>query len=518
MMNKPFASGKGRLVGRGTVYPVPIPLDPAAFVGSLVVGLDPTDQKRKLYFSDGTEWTRSIFDTTISEEVERIIGDLILNGFDEEDLPDPTLPENLRRYVFNNDKGLPGFVWEDEWNYLTDEARVAEIAEEVGFDAIRVSSEVENLTVHMTDSSADYTSVRDAIDYLSLRIPSAELPPLAFNIHILSGHVETKQIIQREGSFGSVRITAEDPEVIVDENGIIEPATSGGTWPFYEFLVNPPVISCLFRSNQARTDLDTVGMLVRSGIYANGLSRDDESETPPDAGFSHFNRNLSLRFGSYGRLFTWSKHTNARTVNVELLGAGSAVVEGDLTEAGSVGLLVDSGSFVQIAPGANCRRDPNQDGMNDIVVGRGGTAFIRSGAIGGTNQKNLIQTTAGLILDSRISSIDKLVESGTGPNGSFTRWADGRQECRMYVTEDDVSFSSNEGAYISPRFTYIYPASFSEPPSAQVTHVRRAGDTAVVWASIDNPPGVNSIDLRANKASSGTHDIGFSIAVFGRWF
>jgi len=124
----------------------------------------------------------------------------------------------------------------------------------------------------------------------------------------------------------------------------------------------------------------------------------------------------------------------------------------------------------------------------------------------------------GAVSQSGGTPTGAVIERGSNANGQFIRFADGTQICWVSVQEDDVSFSSNQGAYISPRFTYIYPASFSEPPSAQVTHVRRDGNTGVIWASIDNPPGVNSIDLRANKASSGTHDIGFNIAVFGRWF
>lgn len=111
-----------------------------------------------------------------------------------------------------------------------------------------------------------------------------------------------------------------------------------------------------------------------------------------------------------------------------------------------------------------------------------------------------------------------IIQRGSNANGEFVRFADGTQICLLNRAEDGAEFSSNQGAFISPRFSYSYPATFSEAPSAQATHVRRGGDTGVIWASIDNPPSVSSIDIRANKASSGTHNVGFNIAVFGRWF
>ena len=111
-----------------------------------------------------------------------------------------------------------------------------------------------------------------------------------------------------------------------------------------------------------------------------------------------------------------------------------------------------------------------------------------------------------------------IIERGSNANGEFIRYADGTQICCIDVQEDGVEFSSSQGAFTSPRFSYTYPATFSADPSAQATHVRRGGNTGVIWASIDNLPSVSSIDVRASMSSSGTHNIGFSIAVFGRWY
>lgn len=157
-----------------------------------------------------------------------------------------------------------------------------------------------------------------------------------------------------------------------------------------------------------------------------------------------------------------------------------------------------------------------------IYVDRNEDTYTRvhKGTFGWADWRKLYDTgnILGTVSQSSGAPTGAIIERGSNANGEFVRYADGTQIFWVSVQEDDVSFSPEQGVYISPRFTYVYPASFSEPPSAQVTHFRRGGDTGVIWASLDNPPGVNSIDIRAIRASSDTRNIGFNIAVFGRWF
>ena len=112
----------------------------------------------------------------------------------------------------------------------------------------------------------------------------------------------------------------------------------------------------------------------------------------------------------------------------------------------------------------------------------------------------------------------EVVERGSNALGEYVRLLDGTQVCWMEITENDVEIDeSNEGVFISPRFSPSYPADFSSPPVAQVSARRRDGDTSAIWCTIDNPPGVNSIDVRWIKAASGTHDVGMHITLHGRW-
>ena len=409
MMNKPFASGKGRLVGRGAVYPVPIPLDPAAFVGSLVVGLDPTDQKLKLYFSDGTAWTRSIFDTTISEEIERIIDDLILNGFDEEDLPDPTLPENLRRKVFNNTRGLPAFAWNDVWNYLTDEARVAEIAEDVAADVARLTPPAQVVTLSNTGPEVPgehYTSINRAIEYLSgfLRNHIPENPQRRRSwLKMLSGYEMDEQAIMQGVDCSHISIVSDDPVVKVRLSELAK-----NTWVDAQqrahdaFYVSdgaaPQILGVVFEPDASSVPQDPDVIAVSGaytplsrGMYLEGAAsasislRDFDEDGDPisarAAGFRKFDQNYMSQRGTSTSILG-GDFDQGYLGGLRIIGAGAlrAVTargcgdQGGLRVEGDV-LLINRGSGQDgTFPGVfsqDFRRVEGEDGPTDIILSGG---------------------------------------------------------------------------------------------------------------------------------------------------
>lgn len=55
-----YGTGRGRFVGQSLIYPLPIPLDPAAYFGAAVVGAD-----GQFYYSNGLEWIVPIEDNEI---------------------------------------------------------------------------------------------------------------------------------------------------------------------------------------------------------------------------------------------------------------------------------------------------------------------------------------------------------------------------------------------------------------------------------------------------------------------
>jgi hypothetical protein len=383
-MNRRFSSGKTQLLGQGIVYPVPIPLDPAVYVGALVVGLDPADNRRKMYFSDGTEWTRSIFDTIIVEQIERFVGDLFLNGFDEEDLPDPTLVENLRRYAFNNTKGLPSFVWNDQWNSLVDEARAAEIAEDVAAAVVRVAEPDLVVTV---GSGGDFPSARAAFEFLGGFIPPVTEKLFAAELLFLAGHIETEQNYLIDNSLSWVRMTSEDAEVEIDCTGWDK------TTPFSTARFNRSWIMAIGSTLPVpATKFRMVG-------------------TPPAEGTSFFRLNNSTMFtfgsdaitpdartheytqgfiGSTLPLFLESQST-ARIDRFEISGASDT---GFIISNSQVGITqsrvrgdinsfsVQNFSTLRISA-TDYRRIPDEDAAADLRLRDGSTVFRTSGSWGG---------------------------------------------------------------------------------------------------------------------------------------
>ena len=431
-MGRYFTSGRGSLVGHGIVYPVPIPLDPTAYRGALVVGLDPTDNRAKLYFSDGTDWTRSIFDTNITEAIERFIDDLFLNGFDEASLPDPTDPTNLRRYAFNNDRGLPGFVWDDQWNYLTDEARAAEIAEDVLAEEIqRFTSNIIEVEVGgALPGPLNFPTLGQALQYMSRFIPAVSpsnvnpgfLPFTQGTILIRSGWVAQEQVLIDGGlSLGWVNIRSEDAQVMVDEAALTGSEQFYDTTNNFPFILvrngsTSPRIKTLFVCDPDGENRNTTGLHIRSSRYLDDLNIAEDDPPPWEHGFNGFNENARVHSGS-DAFFMFKSFDNARLRCVRAEHSSRIAYIGcSALGAPQRAISVESHSLLHsFSPEhpvlgvthARARRDADGlvDSPNDWVVQAGGRLHLVNGTIGGINQPAYEQTALGLIIDARAAQL-----------------------------------------------------------------------------------------------------------------
>ena len=386
-------------VGGGITLPVPIPYPASSYPGYLAVGLDPEDNRRKLYFSDGTAWTRSIFDTTIVEQIERFIDDLFLNGFTEEDLPDPTLAENIRRYAFNLTRGLPGFVWNDQWNYLTDEARAAEIAEDVAANVVRVIDESRDITVHHADPDADFPSIIQALNSLSGLSRSILPVEVAVRVICLEGHVETERCWLDNPQMPWVTIFSEDDTVLVAEAtacSLVDPVRAD-TRPYMRFAdgQGPQLrVNFLADGNSLGGSERNVGFSLRNAsadiVVQDAFGPDAEFEGP--AGFSSFDINFrhvdapqfrASNNGVSGAL----RFNDARQFGGLLLRSNMSARGVHIKGWSSSGLRIEDGSRFAEYLNAGDFRQASSVSASDIQLGGSGgnIAALRAATQGGYN-------------------------------------------------------------------------------------------------------------------------------------
>ena len=447
-MNRRFSSGKTQLIGRGIVYPVPIPLDAAAYKGAFVAGLDPDDNKVKPYFSDGTEWTLTI-------------DDLTLVGYDEEDLPNPLLAENLRRFAFNNDRGVPGFVWEDEWKYLTDEARVAEIAEDVAGNVVRVVAEE---IVRTVGPGGDFPELSDAVAFFGAFSVASPLD-IRFlgRIILLSGYQIAKPVRQLGTNLGWVLIESEDEIVdVLNSAYLLEDDGSTQDYTFYS-AVNSIVPQMRTLLNCANTlwDVDlvndpaspafgnrVVGITLRGSTFL--MPYFTAGQDNIKTGIRNFSINVFNGNGGFCRLIgdgDGGDFTGAKWVGLENEGGGIAIVRACAIRGDAFSVLSADGGTVLLSRGnldkpCDFRRTAGVDSTSDLRVLRGGNAVVRPGCLGGLNQRANTITALGTISDERTSVVQSWPHTITNANGRTVRYSNGEQISQRIVDVDVTSTST----------------------------------------------------------------------------
>lgn len=523
-----FASGKAKVIGQGIIYDLPIPLDPAPYVGAMAVARDLAGRVN-VYTSDGTAWVQYVSETVIVETINRIVSELVLQGYDEADLPDPTDIANLRRFAFNNDRGLPGVVWDGVWTYLADEARVAQIAEDVAANVFRAQSVDIYLTVNRNAPEVEgenYHSLNEALGFASRYSPPYDPEwqvgnALRIVINIAAAHGDIQEQLFFNGvSLGHVEIWADNPTVNVDAAYLTKCFPfPDGTHPFMRSdkgSVVPTVSGVRFlATGVAPQDPERVAQIgayspISTGIFLGDgctqlvRARDRDIDNNPitrrPGGFEQFSRNLftspvagafSINNSSLdnGGVYGIVARSTVQIIGSTVRGAGTQSVlslgpNANVTIS-SVGVGADAG--YPGAYGQDFRRTPGVDGSNDLVVQSSGTIRIPNAAIrGGSNQAAYVPNANGLIIDQRVAFVSpfypsnilgtvsqsggvptgRVIERGSNANGEFVRFADGTQIC-WHLPAGVACQTATGGLFTSAggSQTWTFPAAFSAIPS-----------------------------------------------------
>lgn len=556
-MNRPFSSGRTKLHGFGRIYPVPIPLDPAVHAGATVVGRDPDDNRLKLYLSDGTEWTRSIFDTTITETIERLINDIFLNGFDEADLPDPTLAENLRRYAFNNTRGLPGFVYNDQWNYLADEARVAEIAQAIAASTFRVlTADIDLVVGPGTEIEGQrYNTLGGALQFCSQFYPNfaeGEDATPRITVTIEAGVSLSEQIELVSVNLGHVSIMSEDALVPVNAAALTklnDPALQAHSFIQASRSILPVIDQVQFeRFGTPPQDAAAISSGVVPGSYtpkAYGINATNGSNLAIAgdrvaklrwAGFTSFDTNLragpfTVAALSYTNLDDGGDHglfaQGGATMFVRSTVARGCGINGLLNIASEVrfdGVDGGAGASVGGAFGNDFRNTAGVDGAADFVISAGASTILPDEFRGGSNVPRNILSANGLIVQggggvhyTRANIVGALGQSGGVPTGAiiqrgivpgsgqFTRFADGTQICRFSLSLNPAADS-----------IWTYPAAFFD---ASIHVIGTFNDGSLTSGAI-HVFDITASSIKVNAVSAASARLaGFVYLVaVGRWF
>lgn len=565
-MNTKFGSGKARTIGQSIVYPLPIPLDPAPYVGAVVAG-ESEEGDINLYFSDGTEWRQHIAESTITELVEVLISEITLQGYAEEDLPNPTNPENERRFAFNETKGLPGFVWEDEWRYLADESRVTEIAESVVSDVARLMPPDLLITLSNVGPEIEgvhYTSINRALQFATgfLRNHNASNP---FGrrtwIKMLSGYKLDEQVIVIGIDAANVSIVAEDAVVEVDMTAMTT-QTSGEILSgieychdtFYGFdAVMPQFLGVIFEPDGGTIPQDavTVGQVgaytPRSrGVFMDGATsasivfrETDETGDPITrraAGFRGFWANAfgdaATRVDLRGVDFDNGGYFGARLLGVsriEAVVARGCGTEGSL-RLGGQSVFVKRGSGADgTFPGVfsqDFRRTPGVDSTTDIILEtnarvsinpldthfRGGFSIpfgtlTNSGFVAGFNRPLRTynrDNVVGTVSQAGGVPTGAVLEGGTNSNGQYFRLANGWQVCTTTI------LSSNAGSV-----TWTFPAAFADSKVDSVSVMPLTANPRVTGAQYTS---ATSMELHLYDLAGARQVNTMEVIAIGRWY
>ena len=504
MMNRRFSSGKAQLIGRGLTYPVPIPLDPGPYEGGVVHG-----DTGMLYASDGIEWRA-----------------------------------------------------------IVDEARAAEIAEDVAADVARLAPP--DLLVRVGPGPVlegeRYPTLTAALQYMSGFVSSYrddfDFRPQPW-ILIESGVVLSEQIIATGVRFGDVVLTSEDEIVYYDlaalEAGTGAPGVgdgivhsfmsfSGGSTPRITGVRFQPLAESAIPQDPDLVALHGAYTPNSRGIFfgdgASAVIRRREIDfdgtliTPRLGGFEGATFNARAGEGTSltanGASFDGAGDTGLRA-------AGNNLIVGCVARGGgSHGLRLTGGSALfasnRSGPdgavpgvfGQDFRKTEGVDSPEDIAVSggarvhintpisnfRGGfnipfNTFSSSGTVTRTGTGNRTYTRdniVGTVSQSGGVPTGAVIQRDSNSDGSYTRWADGTQICW-----------ANRAASSSGAAVWTYPIAFANSQvriSVQpITNAARAGAASNVTATtMQFSSWTNLSDSAARQSDQ------CDLKATGRWF
>lgn len=103
------------------------------------------------------------------------------------------------------------------------------------------------------------------------------------------------------------------------------------------------------------------------------------------------------------------------------------------------------------------------------------------------------------------------IESGSNENGSWTRWPDGTQECRVSTSVSLAINNPYANGLFQNTWSWTFPKAFVETPSVPSPSIRWGNSAS--WASIATTPSTTGVGLRALDAASRAADTTYISAV-----
>lgn len=244
----------------------------------------------------------------------------------------------------------------------------------------------------------------------------------------------------------------------------------------------------------ARTMMGDVGAEEARGTIGLGTAATaDVTTSPGDATAGRL-----LKVGDFG----WGQAGNTRTnALLNTLTTGGVYqfgppATGETNCPGNTGgaalvIRYSSDWITQIAFGAN---DTQLYIRRTQDNGATWSAWVRAVHLG-----NLV----GTVSQSSGVPTGAVVERGSNANGSYTRWADGTQECWTTLTGS-----------VSAGLVWTYPAAFSAAPAVGGTAIA----TVLSAVCLDVAPGTTSVTVSARDKADARRADTIHIRATGRWF
>lgn len=433
----------------------------------------------------------------------------------------------------------------------------AQIAEEVAEGVVRTITTDVLIEVRHTFEAVPgerYPSLRQALTYLASRAPAASADFINVEVRVKAGHIESEQFMARNINLGYVRVVFEDPEVpinpaILSKNLSLrislqddQPTTGalgqrlhslcffgGGTIPRFEggrfFLVGPdhPAYTGPVPQDPLHVALAGAYAPIPTGFEVSNCAGSFEQ----GSGANGFERGLAAG-GQDCHVSTVRANFDNNVTGIRLLNGATLTDFGSTARNCSLyGLNVVNGSKATLQPfgdiNSDFRVNAGTTGLvsaNDIFVQNGSeviTAPLAVGTIlGGCNLPHLIRTRDGVLTDQRITDVTRVIDSGSGPNGEWVRFADGTQRCRLLTVATALAITTTAGAIWTngTPFVWNFPVGFLNTNNLVcIASPRSSGN---FWARA-RATSATAADVKVWATASTTNDLFLELKAEGRW-
>lgn len=155
-----------------------------------------------------------------------------------------------------------------------------------------------------------------------------------------------------------------------------------------------------------------------------------------------------------------------------------------------------------------------------VPVNMGGTGSdTQAGARLGLGLKSAaVADVVGTVSQSGGLSTGAIIEKGGGPNGIYTKYADGTMICSVTMNVTDQSISDAYTTLFQGTRSWVFPAQFSQSPAVSCGSFKWGSSAS--WSGLAGEPSISSCQLRGWDVASrptGTNCYISAIAI-GRWY